>query len=127
SCRIHIAILTSGSTPDFILPTYITPITQLAKQIQEHETNIEIHIKSFSSLDEFANPVAQLVQQSSTLKYVLTPTPSWNEKMLLRRCSSLNSISTQLILQRLKNVDLSTVNLDLLISQCPEIPMSYLK
>ncbi|CAF3525760.1 unnamed protein product [Rotaria sp. Silwood1] len=127
SCRIHIAILTSGSTPDFILSTYITPITQLAKQIQEYETNIEIHIKSFSSLDEFANHVAQLVQQSSTLKYVLTPTPSWNEKMLLRRCSSLNSISAQLILQRLKNVDLSTVNLDLLISQCPEIPMNYLK
>ncbi|CAF3000100.1 unnamed protein product [Rotaria sp. Silwood2] len=127
SCRIHIAILTSGSTPDFILSTYITPITQLAKQIQEHETNIEIQIKSFSSLDEFANHVAQLVQQCSSLKYVLTPTPSWNEKMLLRRCSSLNSISAQLILQRLKNVDLSTVNLDVLVSQCPEIPMIYLK
>ncbi|CAF3162949.1 unnamed protein product [Rotaria sp. Silwood2] len=127
SCRIHIAILTSGSTPDFILSTYITPITQLAKQIQEHETNIEIQIKSFSSLDEFANHVAQLVQQCSSLKYVLTPTPSWNEKMLLRRCSSLNSISAQLILQRLKNVDLSTVNLDVLASQCPEIPMIYLK
>ncbi|CAF4542611.1 unnamed protein product [Rotaria sp. Silwood2] len=90
SCHIHIAILTSGSAPDFILSTYITPITQLAKQIQ---------IKSFSSLDEFANHVAQL-----------------NEKMLLRRCSSLNSISAQLVLQRLKNVDLSTVNLDALIS-----------
>ncbi|CAF0856852.1 unnamed protein product [Rotaria sordida] len=127
SCRIHIAILTSGSIPDFILSTYITPITQLAKQIQEHEANIDIQIKSFSSLEEFANHVAQLVQQDSTLKYVLTPTPSWNEKMLLRRCSSLNSISAQLILQRLKNVDLSTVNLDILLSQCPEIPMIYLK
>jgi hypothetical protein len=63
--------------------------------------------------------------------------------MLLRRCSSLNSIrlsfffwqfykfiivfSAQLILQRLKNVDLSTVNLDMLINQCPEIPVIYLK
>ncbi|CAF3227182.1 unnamed protein product [Rotaria sp. Silwood2] len=71
SCHIHIAILTSGSTSDFILSTYITPITQLAKQIQVF--------------------VAQLV------------------------------------LQRLKNADLSTVNPDVLISQCPDISMIYLK
>ncbi len=32
-----------------------------------------------------------------------------------------------MILQRLKTVDLSTVNLDMLINQCPEIPMIYLK
>jgi hypothetical protein len=31
------------------------------------------------------------------------------------------------MLQRLKNVDLSAVNLDLLINQCPEIPVIYLK
>ncbi|CAF3524589.1 unnamed protein product, partial [Rotaria sp. Silwood2] len=47
--------------------------------------------------------------------------------MLLRRCSSLNSISAQLVLQRLKNADLSTVNPDVLISQCPDISMIYLK
>ncbi|CAM4776317.1 unnamed protein product [Rotaria magnacalcarata] len=127
SCRIHIAILTSGSTPDFILSTYITPINQLAKQIQQHEANINIQIKSFSSLDEFANYVAQLVQQGPTLQCLLTPTPSWNEKMLLRRCSSLNSISAQLILQRLRNVDLSTVSLEILMNQCPEVPKTYLK
>ncbi|CAF0966550.1 unnamed protein product [Adineta steineri] len=127
SCRIHVAILTSGSIPDFILSTYITPITQLAKQIQENESNIDIQIKSFGSLDEFANHVAQLVQQEHSIKYLLTPTPSWNEKMLLRRCSSLNSISAQLVLQRLKTVDLSTVNLEILLNQCPEIPMNYLK
>jgi hypothetical protein len=32
------------STPDFILSTYITPITQLAKQIQENESNIDIQV-----------------------------------------------------------------------------------
>ncbi|CAF4840208.1 unnamed protein product, partial [Rotaria sp. Silwood2] len=47
--------------------------------------------------------------------------------MLLRRCSSLNSIGAQLVLQRLKNVDLSIVNPDVLISQCPDISMIYLK
>jgi len=36
-------------------------------------------------------------------------------------------LSAQLILQRLKNVDLSTVNLDILISHCSEIPVIYLK
>ncbi|CAF0860132.1 unnamed protein product [Adineta ricciae] len=127
SCHIHIAILTSGSIPDFILSTYITPITQLAKQIQENESNIDIQIKSFGSLDDFANHVAQLVQQERTIKCLLTPTPSWNEKLLLRRCSSLNSISAQLILQRVKNIDLSLVSLDVLISQCSEIPTTYLK
>ncbi len=61
SCHIHVAILTSGyvllninliryeffryrSTPDFILSTYITPITQLAKQIQENQSNIDIQV-----------------------------------------------------------------------------------
>ena len=32
------------STPDFILSTYITPITQLAKQIQENQSNIDIQV-----------------------------------------------------------------------------------
>jgi len=31
------------------------------------------------------------------------------------------------MLQRLKNVDLSEVNLDILIDHCPEIPIIYLK
>ncbi|UJR31287.1 hypothetical protein I4U23_018787 [Adineta vaga] len=127
SCHIHVAILTSGSIPDFILSTYITPITQLAKQIQQTESNIDIQIKSFSNLDDFAAHVAQLVQQEYIMKCILTPSPSWNEKLLLRRCSSLNSISAQLILQRVKNIDLSIVNLDMLINQCPEIPTIYLK
>ena len=34
--------------------------------------------------------------------------------------------SAQLILQRLTNVDLSTVTLDRLTKQCPEIPVPYL-
>ena len=40
---------------------------------------------------------------------------------------SFTESSAQLILQRLKNVDLSTVNLEILINQCPEIPVVYLK
>lgn len=34
----------NSSTPDFILSTYITPITHLAKQIQESEGNIDIQV-----------------------------------------------------------------------------------
>lgn len=34
------------STPDFILSTYITPITQLAKRIQENQSNIDIQVSN---------------------------------------------------------------------------------
>ena len=64
SCHIHIAMLTNmyvslnafaskfhiflfffyRSTPDFILSTYMTPITQLAKQIQNNESYINIQV-----------------------------------------------------------------------------------
>ncbi|CAF5049701.1 unnamed protein product, partial [Rotaria sp. Silwood1] len=51
------------STPDFILSTYITPITQLAKQIQEHETNIEIIIDFSDKRERQRNKVILQISQ----------------------------------------------------------------
>ena len=43
------------------------------------------------------------------------------------RFKTFTAFSAQLILQRLANVDLSTVTLEMLTKQCPEIPVTYLK
>ncbi|CAF0838534.1 unnamed protein product [Didymodactylos carnosus] len=72
--HLHIAILTSGSTPDFILSSYIAPINQ---------------IKSFHHLNEFAIFVAEIVQQLPKPNYVLAPTASDNVNM---SCLSLNTL-----------------------------------